>query len=158
VIANPVPLTASEFHSARTAFMASLPAEIGTAIGEVLAGAADIGVVWPQVLEHYVAKPETARRIDIAPNLVTYGSVLASLGDFDFTVDLDYLSRFSCIIGERDITPRSSLGPILDSCRSLDVLPNVGHFPWHEAPDRVLPLLRRRLEQPTFDQELIIDG
>lgn len=128
---NPIGLDSGAYADAQAAIMARIPEETVGRMWAMLAEGATGADAFAVLSPYYVAS-ETTRLPPIPVAAPVYASVEASVGAFDFWPALERFGVTHSIRGSDDFVPPTSIRPLLDRTASDVVLPNVGHYAFHE--------------------------
>lgn len=136
IFINPVPLTRKDFDVSYAEFVSRIPALERIKIQLSAALGADSNAIVDALWPYYHAPGNSPPRPDLHFELKTYRNRMRTLGNFDFSYEIDFLNRFHVILGQHDPTKASMLGGLLRSCRGFVTIEGVGHFPMLERPER----------------------
>jgi pimeloyl-ACP methyl ester carboxylesterase len=95
------------------------------------------------LLPYYLAGPIQASAIGVEIDIATFGSVTATLGDFDFSRHLSFFNRCAVLTTGADFSSPDLVSDLAAAVADRHFLPGVGHFPLHEAPRETEMILRR---------------
>ncbi len=152
VLFNPIPLDSQKLFQSIRRFVATLPRLLLVRLLPTLWGWGDTQKGWQLLLPYYFPPQSKPPPIDVHLNIETYKKVLGSVGEFDHQSSINSFAKFACIGGHDDITPYDLVEPIYEACFQSFLLPDTGHFPLHEKPDQVLPMLDRSLKHIAHEQ------
>lgn len=131
LLINPAPITGRDYAEMRASLAARIPADVQAEVQQLISAGAEGADAFALYAPYYVARPGVVLpRLSLAA--MTYVTVDASLGDFDFTGVIPRLGRIKVIRGERDHVESRWLGALLDAAAEDTVISGVGHFPFFE--------------------------
>jgi pimeloyl-ACP methyl ester carboxylesterase len=147
VFVCPAPLTSARLRAAGERLRARMPAETTAEIEALFADGSDQAgaELMRLALPYYVADPAKVPDMRFHYRIPVYRAVTASLGEFDFRKVKVNKIGLSIIRGAKDyLKPTDSTE--LDSAATIVMnLPDVGHFPFAEAPEAFAKALARLL-------------
>jgi pimeloyl-ACP methyl ester carboxylesterase len=142
LLVTPVPVVRARYEEAAQNLFARIPAETRERY-LTLAEEGRAEAVVDLLLPYYLTKPLPVASMGIEVDMATFGAVTASLGDFDFRAHLSLFSRCTALTTGGDFSSRDLVDDLLAAVAHRHHLPDVGHFPFHEAPHETAAILRR---------------
>jgi proline iminopeptidase len=134
LLVNPVPLSKLQYTASYQAFMTRVPSDVQRGVQALATSGADGSEIMRQLWPYYsVAGLALSGKFPL--NYKTYTSVTASMDAFDYTAQVEFLSRCSVLLSDSDPTSPFMLGELPQRCRRFEMLGGVGHFPLIEQPN-----------------------
>lgn len=144
LLVSPVAIDGAGYAAARAAIAERIPETALNRMWAMLSEGASGGEAFAVISPYYAASQEVILPpFDVAAPV--FASVDASLGPFDFRPSAERFGPLAIVRGAEDFVPSASLDALRQKAGHDLVLPDVGHFPFFEAPkafsdaiDRVL--------------------
>ncbi len=144
ILINPTPINGRDYAEMRASLAARIPAEAQNEVQRLILAGAEGADAFALYAPYYVAGAGVVLpRMSLAA--MTYATVDASLGEFDFATAVPRLGRIKLIRGEHDYVESRWLGPLLEAAAEDIVIPGVGHYPFFEDRAAFDAALRRVL-------------
>jgi pimeloyl-ACP methyl ester carboxylesterase len=142
LLVAPVPVTRAGYDRASQNLFSRIPPATQERYLQLAAEGRSSEVV-DLLLPFYFAKPVAPGTVGLEIDIATFAGVTASLGDFDFTARLPFFRGCDALTTGGDFCTPDLLEDILAVVSHRDFLPEVGHFPVHEAPAATGAILQR---------------
>lgn len=146
VLVNPVPVNRVDYDASYASFLARVPLQTQLLVQKIAAEIGDGPAVMRHLWPYYSLNTAHREPPEFPLHLPTYATVVASLGDFDFTTEFGFFERMALICGSDDFTSFEMITGLLDRCRRIEVLQDVGHFPMWERRDEWVNAFRRAID------------
>lgn len=143
MLVNPTPVVRAEYEVCRQNLLLRLPPETLAEVMRLYESNSDGARIMAHVLPYYHGRAPRKPLTPFALHTDTYHAVDATLGDFDHSAGLPALRNLAVVMGERDFTSPDLVAEIIAAAASVDVLSELGHFPFFEDPEAFAPLIAR---------------